>query len=286
MKRVIAVANQKGGVGKTTTAVNLAASLAATKRRTLLIDLDPQGNATMGCGVDKSQLQLGTCEVLLGEVPIESALVELDSGFMLLPTNQDLTAAEVRLLTMMAGRETKLLNAMRPVRESFDVIIIDCPPALNMLTVNALVAADSVLVPMQCEYYALEGLSALISTVEQIREAVNSTLELEGILRTMFDPRNNLANEVSAQLIMHFGEKVFRTIIPRNIRLAEAPSFGKPVLFHDRESRGALAYLALAGEMIRREEEEKDAQAAPAVAEPAPVEPAIASVESSDSPSA
>jgi len=286
MKRVIAVANQKGGVGKTTTAVNLAASLAATKRRTLLIDLDPQGNATMGCGVDKSQLQLGTCEVLLGEAPIESALVELDSGFMLLPTNQDLTAAEVRLLTMMAGRETKLLNAIRPVREAFDVIIIDCPPSLNMLTVNALVAADSVLIPMQCEYYALEGLSALVSTIEQIREAVNSTLELEGILRTMFDPRNNLANEVSAQLIMHFGEKVFRTIIPRNIRLAEAPSFGKPVLFHDRESRGALAYLALAGEMIRREEEEKDAQATPAAAEPPPAEPAAASAESADAPSA
>jgi chromosome partitioning protein len=255
MKRVMAIANQKGGVGKTTTAVNLAASLAATKRRTLLIDLDPQGNATMGCGIDKSQLQRGTCEVLLGEAPIEEALITLEgSGFTMLPTNQDLTAAEVRLLTMITGRETKLVNALRPVRENFDVILIDCPPALNMLTVNALVAADSVLIPMQCEYYALEGLSALISTIDQIREAVNPALELEGILRTMFDPRNNLANEVSAQLIMHFGDKVFRTIIPRNIRLAEAPSFGKPVLLHDKESRGALAYLALAGEMIRREE--------------------------------
>jgi len=259
MKRVIAVANQKGGVGKTTTAVNLAASLAATKRRTLLIDLDPQGNATMGCGIDKSQLQRGTCEVLLGEAPIEDALIYLEgSGFTMLPTNQDLTAAEVRLLTMITGRETKLVNALRPVRENFDVILIDCPPALNMLTVNALVAADSVLIPMQCEYYALEGLSALISTIDQIREAVNPVLELEGILRTMFDPRNNLANEVSAQLIMHFGDKVFRTIIPRNVRLAEAPSFGKPVLLHDKESRGALAYLALAGEMIRRDEEAKE----------------------------
>jgi hypothetical protein len=159
---------------------------------------------------------------------------------------------------MMAGRETKLRNAIASLRESFDVILIDCPPALNMLTVNSLVAADSVLIPMQCEYYALEGLSALLATVEQIREAVNQSLELEGILRTMFDPRNNLANEVSAQLIMHFGDKVFRTIIPRNIRLAEAPSFGKPVLFHDRESRGALAYLALAGEMIRREEDQRE----------------------------
>jgi chromosome partitioning protein len=271
MKRVIAIANQKGGVGKTTTAVNLAASLAATRRRTLLIDLDPQGNATMGCGVDKSQVQQGSCEVLLGESPIEGALLAVEgAGFTILPTNQDLTAAEVRLLTMMTGRETKLVNALRPVRESFDVILIDCPPALNMLTVNALVAADSVLIPMQCEYYALEGLSALISTIEQIRAAVNPSLELEGILRTMFDPRNNLANEVSAQLIMHFGDKVFRTIIPRNIRLAEAPSFGKPVLLHDRESRGALAYLALAGEMIRREEEQAVAAAS---AEPAPPSP-------------
>jgi chromosome partitioning protein len=256
MKRVIAIANQKGGVGKTTTAVNLAASLAATKRRTLLVDLDPQGNATMGCGIDKAQVQRGTCEVLLGESPIEPALLQLESGFTLLPTNQDLTAAEVRLLTMMAGREVKLVQALKPIREAFDVILIDCPPALNMLTVNALVAADSVLIPMQCEYYALEGLSALVSTIDQIRAAVNPTLEIEGILRTMFDPRNNLANEVSAQLIMHFGDKVFRTIIPRNIRLAEAPSFGKPVLLHDKESRGALAYLALAGEMIRREDEE------------------------------
>jgi chromosome partitioning protein len=268
MKRVIAVANQKGGVGKTTTAVNLAASLAATKRRVLLIDLDPQGNATMGSGVDKSQLQASSCEVLLGEADLNSVLVRVDpGGYALLPANQDLTAAEVRLLTMMAGRETKLRNAIAAVRDAFDVILIDCPPALNMLTVNSLVAADSVLIPMQCEYYALEGLSALLATIEQIRAAVNESLELEGILRTMFDPRNNLANEVSAQLIMHFGDKVFRTIIPRNIRLAEAPSFGKPVLFHDKESRGALAYLALAGEMIRREEEER-AQPSAAPADP------------------
>jgi chromosome partitioning protein len=255
VKRVIAIANQKGGVGKTTTAVNLAASLGATKRRVLLIDMDPQGNATMGCGVDKSQVERGTCEVLLGECDIASAIVSLpDAGFSLLPANPDLTSAEVRLLTMVAGRELRLRNALRAVREGFDLILIDGPPALNMLTVNALVAADSVLIPMQCEYYALEGLSALMETIEQIRAAVNPDLEVEGILRTMFDPRNNLANEVSNQLIQHFGDKVFRTIVPRNVRLAEAPSFGKPVLFHDRESRGALAYLALAGEMIRREE--------------------------------
>ena len=270
MKRVIAIANQKGGVGKTTTAVNLAASLAATKRRVLLVDLDPQGNATMGCGIEKTRLERSACEVLLGESDISSALLRVEpAGFMVLPSNQDLTAAEVRMLTMVAGREVRLRNALAPIRGSFDVILIDCPPALNMLTVNALVAADSVLIPMQCEYYALEGLSALLSTIEQIRGAVNPSLEIEGLLRTMFDPRNNLANEVSAQLIMHFGDKVFRTVIPRNIRLAEAPSFGKPALFHDKESRGALAYLALAGEMIRREEE----QAAGAVqAAPSPPE--------------
>jgi len=256
MKRVIAIANQKGGVGKTTTAVNLAASLAATQRRVLLIDLDPQGNATMGSGVNKTQIARGTCEVLLGEAELAESLVSIaEAGFTLLPANEDLVAAEVRLLTLPIGRETKLRHALEPRRSDFDVILIDCPPALNMLTVNALVAAESVLIPMQCEYYALEGLTALLSTVEQIREAGNPELAIEGVLRTMFDPRNNLANEVSAQLITHFGDKVFRTVIPRNIRLAEAPSFGKPALFHDRESRGALAYLALVGEMIRREEE-------------------------------
>jgi len=256
MNRVIAITNQKGGVGKTTTAVNLAASLAATRRRVLLIDLDPQGNATMGSGIDKSQLERSVCNVLLGESDMKSALVTVnDGGYMLLPANQELTAAEVRLMTLPIGRETKLRHALQPQREAFDVIFIDCPPALNMLTVNALVAADSVLIPMQCEYYALEGLTALLATVEQIREAVNPGLAIEGVLRTLFDPRNNLANEVSSQLIGHFGDKVFRTVIPRNIRLAEAPSFGKPALFHDKDSRGALAYLALAGEMIRREEE-------------------------------
>jgi len=255
MKRVIAVANQKGGVGKTTTAVNLAASLTATKRRVLLIDLDPQGNATMGCGIDKNSQARTSCDVLLGECAATEAMVPvIYGGFMLMPANQDLTAAEVRLLTMTAGREFKLRNALRPVRENFDVIMIDCPPSLNMLTLNALVAADSVMVPMQCEYYALEGLSALVHTIEQVRASINPDLEIEGRLRTMYDPRNNLSNEVSAQLIEHFGAKVFRTMIPRNVRLAEAPSFGKPALFHDKDSRGALAYLALAGEMSRRDE--------------------------------
>ncbi len=256
MNRVIAIANQKGGVGKTTTAVNLAASLSATKRRVLLIDLDPQGNATMGCGIDKHSLARSTCEVMLGECTAQEALVAVENGgFMILPSNQDLTAAEVKLLTMNAGREFKLRNALRPIRDQFDVILIDCPPALNMVTLNALVAADSVMVPMQCEYYALEGLTALMQTVEQVRGGLNAELQIEGLLRTMYDPRNNLSNEVSLQLIEHFGDKVFRTMIPRNVRLAEAPSFGKPVLLHDKDSRGAMAYLALAGEMIRRHEE-------------------------------
>ena len=252
MKQVFAVTNQKGGVGKTTTSVNLSASLAATKRRVLLVDMDPQGNATMGCGVDKHDLKLTTCDVLLGDAGMEDTVLKLDDWhFDLLPANADLTVAEVKL-TSMFGREYKLRKALEGFRDSYEFVFIDCPPSLNMLTVNAMVAADGVFIPMQCEYYALEGLSALLNTVQDIKDSVNPDIEIAGMLRTMYDPRNNLARDVSEQLESHFSDKVFNTIIPRNIRLAEAPSHGIPILHYDRNSSGAKAYLALAGEVLRR----------------------------------
>lgn len=264
MNKVYAIANQKGGVGKTTTCVNLAASLVATKKRVLLIDLDPQGNATMGSGVDKSELELSIYDVLVGNCSATDAIVPSPSGkFDVLPANGDLTAAEVEMLAL-DNKERRLHDAIESVRNDFDYVVIDCPPSLNMLTLNAMATCDGVIIPMQCEYYALEGLSALINTINQIQQLLNPKLQIEGILRTMYDPRSSLTVDVSNQLSEYFGDKLYRTCVPRNVRLAEAPSFGQPALVYDRQSKGAIAYLALAGELIRRNEAETKQAAAEA----------------------
>ncbi|MDF9400484.1 ParA family protein [Vibrio sp. 1180_3] len=254
MGKIVAIANQKGGVGKTTTCINLAASMAATKRKVLVIDLDPQGNATMASGVDKYQVDATAYELLVEYTPFDDVVCRKTTGhYDLIAANGDVTAAEIKLMEVFA-REVRLKNALAPVRDNYDFIFIDCPPSLNLLTINAMAAADSVLVPMQCEYFALEGLTALMDTISKLAAVVNDNLKIEGLLRTMYDPRNRLANEVSDQLKKHFGNKVYRTVIPRNVRLAEAPSHGKPAMYYDKYSAGAKAYLALAGEMLRREE--------------------------------
>ena len=252
MPKILAVTNQKGGVGKTTTSVNLAASLVMENRRVLLIDLDPQGNATMGSGIDKRSLQRTVYQVLLGSATLGEVKIASESGgFDLIPANRELAGAEVELVEL-PDREKRLKAALEAIQNNYDFILIDCPPALNLLTVNGLCAAHAVMIPMQCEYYALEGLSDLVSTVKKVRTNLNPALQIEGLLRTMYDPRNLLAQQVSDQLKQHFGDKVYDTIIPRNIRLAEAPSHGVPAIRYDRTSKGAQAYLALAGELLSR----------------------------------
>jgi chromosome partitioning protein len=251
MGRIFVVANQKGGVGKTSIAVNLAASLAHYGKRVLLVDLDPQGNATTGSGVDKGACEATVYGVLLGEYSVGEAIRRCEGGYDIVPSNRELAGAEVELIGI-ERREFRLRDAIRATAADYDFVVIDCPPALNMLTVNGFAAADAVIIPMQCEYYALEGLSDLVGTLRKVKQNLNPGIEIEALVRTMYDPRSMLTVQVSDELKRHYGEKVFDTVIPRNIRIAEAPSFGKPVLLHDPASKGALAHLQFARELLAR----------------------------------
>ena len=251
MTKILAVTNQKGGVGKTTTAVNLSACLAVLGQRVLMIDLDPQGNGTTGCGIVKREALPTVYQVLIGRSTLDGTRLKTEFGFDILPSNRELAGAEVDLIGM-EGREFRLRDALQPVLDDYDFILMDCPPALNMLTVNGMAAADAVMIPMQCEYYALEGLTDLVATLKKVHARLNPKLEIEGLLRTLYDPRSTLTQQVSGELIKHFGDKVYRTIIPRNVRLAEAPSYGKPVIAFDKQSKGAQAYMALAEEILER----------------------------------
>jgi chromosome partitioning protein len=252
MAKIFCVANQKGGVGKTTTAVNLAAGLAKLNQRVLLVDLDPQGNATMGAGINKGELKATIYEVLLGMASVSDVRKQSETGkFDVLPANRELAGAEVEMVEL-ENRERRLKDALATVESDYDFMLIDCPPALSMLTLNGLCAAHGVIIPMQCEYYALEGLSDLVNTIKKVHAKLNRDLKIIGLLRVMFDPRMTLSQQVSAQLEQHFGDKVFRTIIPRNVRLAEAPSYGMPGVCFDPASKGAQAYIAFGAEMVER----------------------------------